>query len=127
VGISKEQAKLTFAMARHAIVDLTQIIRIEYAPGGENRLPPETLQLLRENLAQQGLRLSSTPEAEQKLSKLRSLYEPYVQKLADRLYFDLPPWVRAEQRRDNWQGGPWDARLKAQGSTIPPADGYDHF
>ena len=125
--LKPEQAKLTFAMARHAIVDLTQVIGVQYAPGGADRLPPESLRLLRENLAQQGLRLPSTQEAELKLAKLRMLYEPYVQRLADRLHLDLPQWIRTDQRRDNWQGGPWDARLRAQGPIVPEADRYDHF
>ena len=122
-----EQAKLTFAMARHAVVDLTQVIAVEYSPGSPDRLSPSDLVLLREALARQGLRLPSTPEAELKLRKLRSLYEPYVQGLAARLLIELPPWMRTTAHRDNWQGGPWDARLKTQGPQTPPTDGYEHF
>ncbi len=125
--IKPEQAKLTFAMARHAVVDLTQVIGVQYSPGTPDRLAPADLLRLRESLARDGLRLPSTPEAEQKLRKLRSLYEPYVQGLAVRLHLDLPPWIRTAPRRDNWQGGPWDAGLSAHGPATPPADGYEHF
>jgi len=40
-GIPKEQAKLTFAMARHAVVDLTQVVsanRPALRAGDHNRL-----------------------------------------------------------------------------------------
>src|SRR5882762_976186 len=40
-GIHTDQAKLTFAMARHAAVDLAQVINAKYNPHAPDRLPEE--------------------------------------------------------------------------------------
>ena len=54
-------------------------------------------------------------KAEEKLTHLRSLYEPYVTGVARNLQLTLPPWLRSEKRKDNWQGGPWDQAIQARG------------
>ena len=125
--IRPEQAKLTFAMARHAVVDLAQVIGVQYRTDIPERLAPDGFVVLQQSLAQIGLRLASTPEAEQKLTKLRSLYESYIQSLGARLLMDLPPWMSTVTRKDNWQGGPWDARIQAQAPATGRSAGYDHF
>src|ERR1700757_2057615 len=114
-GIPKEQAKLTFAMARHAAVDLAQVVNAQYDPHAPDRLPPEELATLRKTLAAAGMRLRQGDEAELKLAKLRSLYEPYSAALAQRLLLSIPPWQRTEVRKDNWQSGPWDRVIQAKG------------
>jgi hypothetical protein len=43
------------------------------------------------------------------------MYEPYVHSTARNLMLTLPPWRHAEQVRDNWQAGPWDRLIQAQG------------
>ena len=70
----------------------------------------ESLQVLQSQLAETGVRLSLTPEAEQRLAKLRSMYEPYVAALAEYLLITLPPWVRAPEARDNWRTSRWGGR-----------------
>ena len=114
-GIRTEQAKLTFAMARHAAVDLAQVVNARYDPHAADRLSSEGLGSLRKNLAESGLKLRSDADADAKLAKLRSLYEPYVQGIAVNLLITLPPWAHSEKRRDNWQGGPWDKTIQAKG------------
>jgi hypothetical protein len=126
-GIHSEQAKLTFAMARHAIVDLSQVINAEYYPHDSDRLPPEEEQRLRADLARQGVTLATGPQAEEHLLELRALYEPYAQALSRRLYMTLPPWIRNEQRKDNWQGGPWDRAIQARALERPGRQAEDHF
>ena len=39
-GISRHQAELTFAMSRHALVDLSQVFNIEPVIDDGERLPP---------------------------------------------------------------------------------------
>lgn len=114
-GIPKDQAKLTFAMARHAAVDLTQVVNAEYDPRSHDRLSPEELAQLRKLLAGAGMRLQQDEEADQKLLKLRSLYEPYCQALARRLLLSVPSWISTEKKKDNWQSGPWDRAILAKG------------
>jgi hypothetical protein len=114
-GIPKEQAKLTFAMARHAIVDLAQVVSAQYDAHAQDRLPPEELERLRKTLAAVGMRLRQDDEADKKLLKMRSLYEPYSEALSRRLLLSVPPWLHDEKKKDNWQGGPWDRAILAKG------------
>ncbi len=114
-GIPKEQAKLTFAMARHAAVDLAQVVNARYDPHASDRLSPEELAKLRKSLAASGMRLRQDDEADAKLLKMRSLYEPYCDALARRLLLSIPGWMRDEKKKDNWQGGPWDRAILAKG------------
>jgi hypothetical protein len=114
-GIPKEQAKLTFAMARHAVVDLTQVVNATYDPQRPERLSAEGLEQLRKYLGDAGMRVKQDETADLKLAKLRSLYEPYSAALAQRLLLSIPPWQRTEVRKDNWQSGPWDRVIQAKG------------
>lgn len=103
------QAKLTFAMARHAVVDLAQIFRV--APTSPEfdacRLIPGDLERIREILANNGTHLLDGEEAEQKLSELRAMYEPYVCALSEMLLMPLPPWIVGEDAIDNWKTSAW--------------------
>jgi hypothetical protein len=114
-GVNPGQAKLTFAMARHAAVDLAQVVNARYNPTTADRLPAEELNALRETLGAAGLHLRNDDYAHQKLSRLRSMYEPYVNSTAGLLMLQLPPWRHPEKPRDNWQAGPWDRLIQAHG------------
>lgn len=114
-GIPKEQAKLTFAMARHAAVDLAQVVNATYDAHAEDRLPADQLEKLRKALVAVGMRVKVDDEADKKLFKLRSLYEPYCEGLARRLLLSVPPWLHDEKKKDNWQSGPWDRAILAKG------------
>lgn len=114
-NIRPEQARLTFAMARHAAVDLAQVVNARYDPDVKGRLTAEGLTQVRSSLAASGLRLRDDEAADQKIAKLRSLYEPYVEGMARNLLITLPPWIRAEKKKDNWQGGPWDKLIQKTG------------
>jgi hypothetical protein len=114
-NLHPDQAKLTFAMARHAAVDLAQVVNARYQPNGYERLTPENLEQLRNTLSANGLKLRSDEAANLKLSKLRLLYEPYVEGIARNLIITLPPWIRTERKKDNWQGGPWDKVIQRKG------------
>ena len=135
-GVHPGQAKLTFAMARHAAVDLAQVVNARHDPTAEDRLPDADLDGLRDALVAAGLRLRSDEYARDKLIKLRSMYEPYVHSIARNLMLSLPPWRPTVKTRDNWQAGPWDQLIQARGlgalggkphgqSQLPP--GEDHF
>ncbi len=126
-GIHNEQAKLTFAMARHAAVDLSQVIYAKYDPHVPTRLANADLQQMRKELAQRGVTLNDAPNTEEKLAQLRALYEPYVHSLARRLFMTVPPWRRHEYKKDNWQGGPWDRAIQAQALERPGHPVDDHF
>ena len=133
-GVHPGQAKLTFAMARHAAVDLAQVVNARYDPEAPDRLPDADLDALRGALAAAGLRLRSDEYGQDKLTKLRSMYEPYVHSTARNLMLTLPPWRFEQKGRDNWQAGPWDKLIQSRGLAVlgqkpatPPPPGEDHF
>ena len=113
-GIRNEQAKLTFAMARHAMVDLAQVVNARYDPAAAGRLSLEELVRLRQVLSDHGVHFSESSEAEEKLTYLRSLYEPYAISIARNLFITLPPWIHPEKKKDNWEAGPWDRAIQAR-------------
>src|SRR5437870_146964 len=105
-GWCMRQAELTFAMARHAAVDLAQVFSTPPAAAPAERLPDEDLARLRVRLADGGMRLRDG-EMTERLTELRRMYEPYVAALAAYLAVPLPPWVRRGERPDNWQTSAW--------------------
>lgn len=113
-GVRSEQAMVTFATARHAVVDLAQVVNAHYDPQAPDRLPAEALARLRQSLAQRGIRLKEDTEFEDKLTHLRSLYEPYAVAMARNLLITLPPWIHPEKKKDNWEAGPWDRAIQAR-------------
>ena len=133
-GVQPGQAKLTFAMARHAAVDLAQVVNARFDPGYLDRLPEPEYQNLRETLAAAGLKLRSDEYGRDKLARLRSMYEPYVHAIGRNLMLTPPPWKHPDKLRDNWQAGPWDRLVQARGLAVlvqktgvtPRVDG-DHF
>ena len=113
-GVHPGQARLTFAMARHAAVDLAQVVNAHYAPHAPARMMEADFEGLRNTLADAGLKLRAGDDAKDKLTRLRSMYEPYVHSTAQNLMLSLPPWKHAEKMRDNWQAGPWDRAIQAK-------------
>lgn len=107
-GACQRQAELTFAMARHAAVDLAQVFNTPPRPPAQDRLPPARLAHLRATLATAGLRLREDEVAAQRLADLRRMYEPYVRSLADYLFLALPPWMPESRRPDDWQTSAWE-------------------
>lgn len=107
-GVNGRSAWLTFAMARHAAVDLCQVLYAPPHPPRADRLPPDDLLRLRTALRESGVTLRAGSDADRKLIELRRLYEPYVNALAERLLVPLPPWLPAPGARDNWQKTAWN-------------------
>jgi ion channel len=132
-GLHPGQAKLTFAMARHAAVDLSQLVNARYDAQAPERLTDADFDALRETLAAAGLKLRTDEEARQKLNRLRSMYEPYLYSMGKNLMVSLPPWRHPEKTKDNWQAGPWDRMIQAKGLAVlgqkpwQPRGSEDHF
>lgn len=103
------QARMTFAMARHAVVDIAQVFKT--APTSfeicASRLPSKELVRLRLILAENDIRVPDGSEIEQRLGDLRMMYEPYVFALAERLMMPLPPWILPADAIDNWKTSAW--------------------
>src|SRR5271166_3986728 len=126
-GIHPDQAKLTFAMARHAVVDLAQVVNAEYSPHDADRLTAADRNRLRAELARRGVMLNDKAGASERLTELRAVYEPYLDALSRRLLMTVPPWIHDTRMKDNWQGGPWDRAIQARALEHPGHGADDHF
>lgn len=105
-GACARQARLTFAIARHAAVDLAQVFGT--APDvPPDRLPPDQVDRLRALAAGLDLPLALDPSTLERLENVRRSYEPYMWALARHLLHPLPAWLSETPRRDNWQAKPW--------------------
>jgi hypothetical protein len=107
-GAPVRAAHLTFAMARHAAVDLSQTFGTPPRRSQVDRLPPSDLVQLRVILAAAGIPLHEGMEADQHLAAIRAKYEPYVQALAEYLFVALPPWMALPDSADDWQTSIWE-------------------
>lgn len=120
------QAQLTFAMARHAVVDLALVFRLPPRPPDPPRLTPVQLERLRSLLGDAGLRLRTGSGLQANLTRLREMYEPFVGALAEFLFMTLPPFVREQDAVDNWQTTAWTRRAPGF-SKLANLEGDDHF
>jgi len=117
----ERQAELTFAIARHAVVDLSQVFATRPVAMPYDRLPAAELRKLRDILAQNGMKLRDGAEADAKLAEFRKMYEPYVYALASYLNQTLPPWIPEGKHKDNWQTTAW-----AKTAGVADADHHAH-
>jgi hypothetical protein len=120
------QAQLTFAMARHAAVDLALVFSTPPRPVEPERLSPDAWQRLCQQVRAAGLELRQGPAIESKLTELRGMYEPFVNALADYFHFLLPPLFSEKIAVDNWQTSAW-MRRTAGLRHLPVLDGDEHF
>ncbi len=90
-GVPVWPAQLTFEIARRTTVDLASALGLE-PDHSVDRLPPDEIRFLRRDLADAGVMLNSSPDAERELVALRRLYEPYAVALSRYLMVPLQPW-----------------------------------
>jgi hypothetical protein len=108
-GQASRQAQLTFAMARHALVDLGHVFHLEEqakeweSRGGPNRLDPPSFEKLCRKLAASGMQLCGDTESPGRLTALRALYEPHAAAIAEYLGMTLPNWVPEPLAKDQWK------------------------
>ncbi len=109
-GMHDGQARFTFAIARHALVDLTQIFYGAPQRPEPDRLDHPTFQRLADALDALEMPFALDAEAaEANLKTLRNAYEPLAFALSRRLLLSLPPWIPDENHQDDWQVSPWDS------------------
>ena len=107
-GPATRQAQLTFAMGRHALIDLGHVFHLEergrqlLQQGETNRLTPESFAEICRVLGEAGVRLCGDDAAARRLQAMRLLYEPYACALADYLGMDLAGWVAEPNAKDQW-------------------------
>jgi Ion channel len=104
-GPALSQARLTFAMARHAAGDLGQIFRTRGGYHLVRRQPPPPAEL-RAILGKIGLE-PADDAVHERLIKLWRQYEPSVETLSSYLLMPLPSWRPAESV-DIWRTTAWE-------------------
>jgi hypothetical protein len=122
-GHEARQAQLTFAMARHALVDLSQIFSLPPMSNLEDRLPQERYDRLYGLLCQSGVSMCRDGRSYERLRDMRGLYEGYAAALSDYLCMPLPPWIADAPHKDNWLAV---AKLRAQTEAANPSSGSTH-
>jgi hypothetical protein len=121
------QAQLTFAMARHAAVDLALVLKAPPRSPENDRLSDGDLQRLREMLREADLELRDGAAVAERLTELRGLYEPFVNALARHFLFTLPAIVPQESVTDNWQRSAWMPRSPGIGELPTATSDEGHF
>ncbi len=87
------QARISFAMARHAVIDLARVFHLRPRTPLRDRLPPADLSWLLHMLADAGRPVGDPEDAGKRLAELRRTYEPYVEALSRHLLMPLPGWT----------------------------------
>jgi hypothetical protein len=113
----EHQAQMTFAIARHAVVDLSQVLNQAPIFEGCKRLSSEDLQRLRSVLAEAGVQLHTGADVDSRVAELTGMYEPYLHALSKLLLMPLPQWIR-QGGPDNWQTSAW-GRITGAGKEKP--------
>ncbi|MBI3278958.1 MAG: two pore domain potassium channel family protein [Acidobacteria bacterium] len=121
-GQSSYQARLTFAMARHAAVDLALIYRTPPRAAARDRLTAAAEPVLLRSLS--ALAAVADNAVLGRFREIRAGYEPFLEALGDHFLFSLPPVVPEPPGVDNWQTSAWMKRL---GGLANPAAPADHF
>jgi hypothetical protein len=125
-GADRQQARLTFAMCRHVVVDLSLVLWRKPDAGPTDRLPGARLHELLAELQKAGVKVRDDPAAIASLNELRGLYEPFVVALGQFFRLHVPSVWPETDRPDNWQTSAWMRRagpLTALGAD--PKD--EHF
>lgn len=126
-GETKWQAQLTFAISRHAVSDLSEVLRVRPHPPNPDRLPPEDLPKVRSLLLECGVP-NCADAGDAKLKELRHMYEPHLEGLSRLLWMPVPSWgvgadFSAHRKPSIWQ------RISSQtpGSPWPSGDESGHL
>jgi hypothetical protein len=106
-GTPVRQAQLTFAIARHALVDLVIVFNLKEKKIWQDqlkidRLPSGDFRKLCGLLSSTDIELCGDPASEERLRSIRALYEPYAHALAEYLAMPLAKWVAEPKTTDQW-------------------------
>jgi hypothetical protein len=124
-GVHTFQARLTFATARLAVIEMGRVLGVGPRTFEENRLPSAAFNTLKAELAESELCFVDEHEAEERLAAFRNTYEPFLNGLAQHLMLVLPSWAPDPAQVDNWVNSPRGRSAKRLLETVeaePEAD-----
>lgn len=105
-GVSTWQARRTFAISRHAVVDLAQVLHMPPHAPATTRL--DDADLARASAILQDGGVTVRPDLAERLAPLRAKYEPYVYVLAGRVEMELPTFLPQADAVDDWERTAWN-------------------
>jgi Ion channel len=123
-GEAKWQAQLTFAISRHAMVDLCEVLTVRPVPVAADRLPPKDLDEIR-NLVAESCTGKCSEAGDLKLNELRNMYERQLNGLSLRLLMPLPSWGVGTKAVENWKRTAW-GRITSESAGPRAPDGGEH-
>jgi hypothetical protein len=107
-GVSEWQARRTFAISRHAVVDLAQVLNTPPASASSAGARRADVTEMRRLLEAGGVGLG--PRAVEHFEAFQRMYEPFVRALSRRLEMPLPALTPGDERRlDDWQQSAWES------------------
>src|SRR5579871_3341206 len=126
-GTAKWQAKLTFAIARHAVADLSEVLRVKPIRSAQDRLPQKDAIQVRNLLVECRASSKCGEAGDKKLHELREMYEPYLNGLSLRLKMPLPSWGVGERSAANWKRSAWGKISSGPSEAEGPSSEPSHF
>jgi hypothetical protein len=103
-----DSARFTFAIARHAVADLSYSFKVDTTRELADRLPEADLRDLLAQLHEVGVEPAADLETiRARMTRMRALYEPHVNGLSERLALGMPQWLAPESPTDNWRTTEW--------------------
>ena len=100
-GTKTFQARMTFAMGRMIIIEMTKVLGLSPMTSGTDRLRTDEYEGFAQRLSEIGL-YPTGKGSEQRLAAFRTTYEPFLLSLSNYLMLTLPDWVPTNTP-DNWQ------------------------
>src|SRR6202171_3794822 len=107
------QARRVYAIGRHALGDLSQVLRAAPQFDAPDRLSKAELTALHE-AGQAAVLDTDLPSFTERLQALRKGHEPYAAALSHELLMDLPPWMPLNERQDNWETTAWEGNAPGE-------------
>ena len=126
-GTVKWQSRLTFAIARHAVVDLAEVLRVPPSQTGHDRLPPKDAVEVRNLLVECRASSKCAESGDKKLNELREMYEPYLTGLSLRLLMPLPTWGVGHRFVENWKRSAWGRISSGPAESGSSSSESSHF
>ncbi len=103
-----DAARFTFAIARHAVVDLSYTYHVDPLDPDPDRLPLADLEELLRQLREAGIEpAADLATIHERATRLRGLYEGYINAIAGWLDLPLPQWLAPESPTSNWRTTGW--------------------
>ena len=126
-GTAKWQSQLTFAIARHAVVDLAEVLRVPASRPAQDRLPPKEVAQVRDLLVECRASSKCGESGDKKLIELREMYESYLNGLSLRLLMPLPTWGIGHRFVENWKRSAWGKISSGPAESGSSSNEPSHF